>query len=56
MEAVDSALEIAPYARDSLMLKGEILKVMGGDQAARELQEAASTLPRRDWSERVPLD
>jgi tetratricopeptide (TPR) repeat protein len=55
-EAVDSALEINPYARDSLMLKGEILKVLGDEKTAREIQEAARTLPKRDWSERVPLD
>jgi lipoprotein NlpI len=56
LHSVERALELDPRARDSLVLKARILEDLGDLQAAERLREAARDLPRRDWSERVPLD
>jgi tetratricopeptide (TPR) repeat protein len=56
LESVDSALTLNPRTRDTVLLKSEILKAMGEDEAALRLQESAGDLPTRDWSERLPLD
>ena len=56
LETVDRALNIHPRTRGTVLLKGEILKAMGQDQAAQRLVETAAELPERDWSERLPLD
>lgn len=52
---VNSAVGLNPYSRDTLMLKSQILSVLGFEEDAKELQEEAEFLPEGNWSELVPI-
>lgn len=52
---VNSSLSLNPYARDSLMLKAQILGALGYAKEAQKIQEEAEFLPEGNWSEHVPL-
>lgn len=56
LHSVGRALELEPRSRDSLVLKAQILEDLGDTGVAAELREKAQELPRRDWSQRAPLD
>lgn len=55
LEAVDKALELNPQDRNSVLLKAEILTVLGKTQEAQALREDAEFLPEGNWSESVPV-
>ncbi len=52
---VNSATELNPSARDTLLLKSQILSALGYVKEAKELKEDAAFLPEGNWSESVPL-
>lgn len=52
LPAVDAALRLDPVSRNSLLLKGEILKALGRNDEARAIIEHAEFLPEGNWSER----
>lgn len=49
---VNQALTLRPAARDSLLLKAELLDSLGRGREARALREEAQFLPEANWSER----
>ena len=53
--AVDAALKLSPEARDSLLLKAQILRVLGRTDEADKIQADAEFLPEGNWSERIPV-
>ncbi len=55
LEAVDRSLRLSPENRNSLLLKGEILAVLGRHAEARKAQEDAELLPDGNWSERMSI-
>ncbi|MCK4743252.1 MAG: tetratricopeptide repeat protein [Sulfuriflexus sp.] len=50
--SVDHSLQLAPSDRGSLMLKSEILLVLGRNTEAMTIRERAEFLPEGNWSER----
>lgn len=48
---INSSLALTPQARNSLMLKGNILQSLGLNKEAAEAFEAAEFSPDADWSE-----
>lgn len=53
--AIDDALALNGGARDSLLLKGNILDALGRGADAAEIREKAEFLPDGNWSERSSL-
>jgi thiol-disulfide isomerase/thioredoxin len=56
LEVINDALKLRPDARDSLMLKGKILQVLGRTKEAEDLLEDAAFLPEGNWSEHVAIN
>lgn len=56
LEMVNQSLRMQPNNRDSLMLKGLVLKSLGRTREAEALIEEAEFLPDGNWSERFSLD
>jgi len=52
---VNSAIKLNPSSRDTLLLKSQILSVLGFVDDAKKLQEEAEFLPEGNWSESVPI-
>ena len=55
LAVVDQALQLAPDARDSLLLKGAILEALGRHAEARTLKDDAEFLPQGERSSRMPI-
>ena len=55
LAVVDQALQLAPDARDSLLLKGAILEALGRHAEARTLKDDAEFLPQGEHSSRMPI-
>lgn len=55
LNAVNESLKLKPEARDSMKLKGLILKALGRNEEAQELLEDAEFMPEGNWSERVAI-
>lgn len=55
LQNVNIALQLSPTARNSILLKSEILKVMGRIEEANKLQEDALFLPEGNWHEQAPV-
>lgn len=53
--AVDTAITLRPEARDSLLLKAEILRVLGRIGEADALRDEAEFLPEGNWSEHISV-
>jgi len=53
--SVNNSLKLAPEARNSLLLKSQILKALGRTKEAQAIKEQAEFLPEGNWSERVPV-
>lgn len=53
--AVNSAIKLSPEARDSLLLKAQILRVLGHTEEADKIQDDAEFLPEGNWSEHIPV-
>jgi Flp pilus assembly protein TadD len=55
LRAVDAALKLSPQARDSSLLKVQILRVLGRTAEADTLQAEAEFLPEGNWSEHISV-
>ncbi|HED16517.1 MAG TPA: tetratricopeptide repeat protein [Gammaproteobacteria bacterium] len=55
LQAVDNALILAPEARNSMLLKSEILKALGRTAEAKALEDEAMFLPEGNWHESAPV-
>jgi len=55
LQFVDTAVELNAFARDSLLLKSQILAALGYTKASEEAKEEAAFLPEGNWSELVPI-
>lgn len=53
--AVETALRLSPEARDSSLLKVQILRVLGRTADADKLQAEAEFLPEGNWSEHISV-
>ncbi len=53
--AVETALKLSPEARDSSLLKVQILRVLGRTTEADKLQAEAEFLPEGNWSEHISV-
>ena len=53
---VDKVLEVTPQARDSLLLKAEILQQLGRISAAAAIKQEAEFLPEGNWSEHIAIE
>ena len=53
--SVNNSLKLAPQARNSLLLKAQILKALGRTKEAQAIKEQAEFLPEGNWSERIPV-
>jgi tetratricopeptide (TPR) repeat protein len=53
---VNQGIAIAPGARNTLLLKAEILTALGEAEYARQLTEEAQNMQSGDWSERAPVE
>ena len=51
----NSAVKLNPNARDTLLLKSQILLALGFEEDAKELKEDAEFLPEGNWSELIPI-
>lgn len=56
LAAVDEALRLDPESRNSLLLKGEVLKSLGRNEEAQAIIEHAEFLPEGNWSERWSVE
>ncbi len=56
LQNVDIAIKLSPAAKNSILLKSEILKAMGQLQEASELQDDALFLPEGNWHEQAPVE
>jgi len=52
---VNSAVDLDPNSKDTLLLKSQILLILGHEKDAKELKEYAEFLPEGNWSEHVPI-
>lgn len=55
LQAVDYALQLDPEARNSMLLKSEILNALGRHADAQAAHEEAMYLPEGNWTERAPV-
>jgi len=55
LENINSALNISPNNKNSLLLKGEIVAGLGMHEEARAITEQAEFLPEGNWSERFSV-
>ncbi|MGD8926876.1 MAG: tetratricopeptide repeat protein, partial [Thioalkalispiraceae bacterium] len=55
LDAVDRALSLNPQDRSSMILKAEILTVLGRAQEAQALRDEADFLPEGNWSESISI-
>lgn len=55
LASVNIALQLDPEARNSMLLKSEILNAMGKIVEAQQVHEEALFLPEGNWSERAPV-
>lgn len=55
LDAVNKALALNPQSRNSLILKAEILTVLGRVQEADALRDEAGFLPEGNWSESISI-
>lgn len=55
LEKINDALQLAPRARDSLLLKAAILDALGRVAEAKAIEDNAEFLPEGNWSERFPV-
>ncbi|MDH5777888.1 MAG: tetratricopeptide repeat protein [Gammaproteobacteria bacterium] len=55
MQAVDKALELRASARETLLLKSQILVALGQHQQATAIKNEAEFLPEGNWSELAPM-
>ena len=55
LKVINTAIELAPNSRNSLLLKSEILKSMGKLDEASKVQEIAEFLPQGNWSEQFDI-
>jgi len=55
LAAVNESLRLRPDNRNSLILKSEILKVLGRLDEAKRVREDAEFAPDGNWSEQMPL-
>lgn len=55
LERVNISLQLDPQARNSWMLKSEILKAMGRVTESEAAHDEAMFLPKGNWSERAPV-
>ena len=53
---VDKVLAVTPQARDSLLLKAEILQQLGHVSAAAAIKQEAEFLPEGNWSEHIAIE
>ena len=53
--AINKSLTLDDSSRNSLMLKGEILKALGNKDEANKIIERAEFLPEGNWSERFDI-
>lgn len=56
LNAINKALNLVDKDKNSLLLKGQILKVMGMSEQAHKIFEEAEFLPDGNWSERFSLN
>ena len=56
LKMVNQSLRMLPHNRDSLMLKGLVLKSLGRNREASALIDEAEFLPDGNWSERFSLE
>lgn len=56
LQTVNQALSLAPNARETLLLKSEILRVMGRLSEAAKIKEDAEFLPQGNWSENISVE
>lgn len=55
LNIIDHAIKLRPEARDSLLLKAQLLNTLGRHQEADPVQRDAESLRAGDWSERMPV-
>lgn len=55
LSAINKSLALDDSSRNSLMLKGEILKALGNEDEANKIIERAEFLPEGNWSERFNI-
>ncbi len=55
LSSVNIALQLDSQARNSMLLKSEILNAMGRQAEARSVHEEAMFLPEGNWTERAPV-
>ena len=55
LQAVDYAIQLDPEARNSMLLKSEILSALGRHAEAQAAHENAMFLPEGNWTERAPV-
>ena len=53
---VDKVLAVTPQARDSLLLKAEILQQLGHISDAAAIKQEAEFLPEGNWSEHIAIE
>lgn len=53
--SVDRALALYPAARDSMLLKAQILEALGRKREAQKLAEEAEFLPEGNWTEHLSV-
>lgn len=56
LDSIEKVLAVTPQARDSLMLKAEILDKLGDKQAAAAIKQEAEFLPEGNWSEHISVN
>jgi len=55
LQSVDNSLKLAPEARNSMLLKSEILKALGRMAEAKAVEDEAMFLPEGNWHESAPV-
>jgi len=53
---VNSAVNLSPNSKSTLLLKSQILLILGYEKDAKELKEYAEFLPEGNWSENIPIE
>lgn len=56
LDNVEKVLEVTPQARDSLMLKAQILQQLGRFDEATAIKQEAEFLPEGNWSEHIAIE
>ncbi|MBI3561089.1 MAG: tetratricopeptide repeat protein [Gammaproteobacteria bacterium] len=55
LDAIDAALRLRPDAKDSLMVKAQILAALGRHDEAKRISNEAEFLPEGNWSEHISV-